>query len=271
MHLEAAKALNINYRYEIIDAMNHDLKLDEIIYRAETNGFKGLNITYPFKREALAFADELSEDSRKIGAINTLVFSEGKRYGYNTDYIGFSKAYRKISLGRKSNNILLIGTGGAGAAISNAIVVAGADRLALYDVDPDSAETLRKRTNGHFATDRVVVAKDISREIEFADGIVNASTAGMDTHPGIPIDPVLLEKRHWVFDIIYFPIETMLLKSARRKGCFTVNGADMAVYQAIYAFELFTGIKPDYESMRNAFNSFDIGGKALQKENMIDN
>ena len=134
MHLEAAKALIINYRYEIIDAMNHDLKLDEIIYRAETNGFKGLNITYPFKREALAFADELSEDSRKIGAINTLVFSEGKRYGYNTDYIGFSKAYRKISLGRKSNNILLIGTGGAGAAISNAIVVAGADRLGPVDI-----------------------------------------------------------------------------------------------------------------------------------------
>ncbi|HET6620862.1 MAG TPA: shikimate dehydrogenase, partial [Dongiaceae bacterium] len=113
------------------------------------------------------------------------------------------------------------------------------------------------RLKGRFGTERAESVQDIAPAAATADGIVNATPVGMAKLPGMPIRPDLISARHWVADIVYFPLETELLRHARRLGCRTLSGEGMAVFQAVRAFELFTGIKPDLDRMRAAFAAFD--------------
>lgn len=260
MHVEEGCALGLDYRYDLLDTglMNDNPGIAALLDRAEADGFRGVNITHPFKQTATAHLHVLSDAARAVGAVNTVVFRDGRRYGHNTDYWGFAEAFRRAMPGAPTGHVLLLGAGGAGGAVAHALADLGARTLAIHDIDPARAARLADDVRAHRPTWDARAANGIETDLAEADGVVNATPVGMETLPGSPVPPNLLASRHWVADIVYFPLETEFLRAARATGCRTMDGSGMAVFQAVRAFELFSGVKPDPKRMRATFDAFTI-------------
>lgn len=249
MHEAEAAAQGLVCRYALLDTDAGTIgDLPGLLARAEAEGYAGLNVTYPYKQAVLAHLDHLSDAARRVGAVNTVVFRDGARHGHNTDYWGFSESLRTGLEGAALDDVLLIGAGGAGGALAHALRDLGAGRIRIADLRQDAAAALARDVG-----EGVGVAGNLSEAAAEATGIVNATPVGMAKLPGTPLDPDLLEPRHWVADIVYFPLETALLREARARGCRTLSGEGMAVFQAVRAFELFTGRPADAARMRDTF------------------
>lgn len=259
MHEAEGRARGIAYIYRLLDADHMGdgaLRLDDILAFAAHFGFDGLNVTFPYKQEIIPLLDELSEAAERIGSVNTVVFSGGRRIGHNTDFWGFKESFRLEMANAERDTVLLLGAGGAGAAVAQALLESGVGQLRLFDIEEAKAAALAAELTSRFGANRVTVASDSVTAAARVDGIVNATPVGMAKLPGIPLHPALLRPDCWVADIVYFPLETELLSEARRRGCRTLSGESMAVHQAARAFELFTGIVPDIDRMRAAFDAF---------------
>lgn len=259
MHMEEGAALGIQYRYDLIDTQNltAETQIEQLLKEAEASGYNGVNITHPFKKAAIPFLDTLSDAAQAVQAVNTVLFKDGKRFGHNTDYWGFAEAFKHNMAKAECKNVLLIGAGGAGAAVANALIDQKVDHLMIYDENKLASQDLANRLNARANNNKISIVTDVDQAVNAADGIVNATPIGMATHPGTPISIGLLKSNHWVIDIIYFPLETEFLASAKALGCKVMDGSDMAVYQAVRAFELFTGLKPDKNRMRATFDAFN--------------
>lgn len=243
MHEREGAAQGLVYVYRLIDLDSLGLSataLPDLLAAAERLGFNGLNITYPCKQMVLDHLHELSEDSRNIGAVNTIVFRDGRRIGYNTDWLGFAAGFRRDLPGASLDHVILLGAGGAGSAVAHALLSMGAMQLTIVDTDGEKAMQLAGTLRTRFGGGRVSVG-EVEEAMPRADGLVNATPVGMAKHPGLPVDPMLLRASQWVVDIIYFPIETELLRHARRIGCRAINGGGMVVFQAVEAFRLISG------------------------------
>ncbi|MFC3593689.1 shikimate dehydrogenase [Novosphingobium piscinae] len=259
---QEAEAHGLRMVYSLFDFTDRgwrDEDLEEVVAAAQRLGFAGLNVTFPFKQAVIPLLDGLSEAAAGIRAVNTIVFVDGKRIGHNTDVTGFAAGFRLGFGGERPGRVLQLGCGGAGSATAHALLgLLGADRLVLYDPDPARLEGLRSQLAERYGADRLGVARDPVAAARDADGLLNASPVGMTKLPGMPIPAAAIESRHWVADIIYFPLETALLAEARRKGCRTLDGSGMAVHQAIDAFAIFTGRDPDHERMRASFFAYEM-------------
>jgi shikimate dehydrogenase len=258
MHEREAVALGIPLVYRLIDLDVLSLPpeaLAELMAWAEAAGFAGLNITHPCKQAAVEQVASLSDDAAAIGAINTVVFRAGTRAGHNTDCSGFGASFARESAGLSKRRALLLGAGGAGSAVARALLLAGVGALAVHDPQPERAERLAGQLCRRFGAGRAVVASGVPAAAGAADGLVNATPIGTDSHPGVPIDPGLLRPEMWVADINYFRPETDLLAAARKLGCRTIAGKGMAIFQAAHAFELFTGRRPDVGRMTRHFET----------------
>lgn len=227
--------------------------LPRLLDDAEGQGFSGLNITYPCKQAVIPFLHELSEDARAIGAVNTVVFQSGRRVGHNTDCSGFAMSLRSGLADAKRDVVVQLGAGGAGAAVAHAALGEGVQCLVLSDPDLAKAEALAAALCARFGAGRSVVSKNLAEDMKRADGLIHATPTGMAKHPGLPLPAGLLRPSQWVAEIVYFPLETELLRVARQLGCRTVDGSSMAVYQAVGAFRMFTGVEPDSDHMRSDF------------------
>ncbi|MGI3166961.1 shikimate dehydrogenase [Pseudooceanicola sp. 200-1SW] len=261
MHMAAASALGLDFDYKLIDSQVRDLPEDAgaILDLLEGEGFTGLNVTYPYKRAVLAHMDELSEAAANVGAVNTVVFRDGKRFGHNTDHWGFGESLRRNLADAPRDRVVMIGAGGAGGAVAHALLDAGVGTLAVADMSPEQAAALVATLTDHYGPGRAEVAGDLPAACAAADGLVNCTPMGMDKHPGMPVAATDLRPDLWVADIVYFPLETELLRTARALGCRVLPGSGMALFQAVRAFRLFTGLEPDNDRMWEAFRSFDTG------------
>lgn len=258
MHMAAAKALGLPFRYDLIDSAERTLPEDPagILALLQAEGFDGLNVTYPYKKAVLPHMDTLSEAAEAVGAVNTVVFEGGRRHGHNTDHWGFGESLRRKLPGAARDRVLLLGAGGAGGAVAHALLDNGVGRLMIRDVSETAAGELAALLNARYGAGRAEAVADLAAGAD-ADGIVNATPIGMDKHPGAPYPPAALAARQWVADIVYFPLETELLAAARAKGCAVLPGSGMALYQAVRAFALFTGQAPDEDEMWRAFLAAD--------------
>ncbi|MEP3427310.1 MAG: shikimate dehydrogenase [Roseibium sp.] len=261
MHMAEARAQNLRCDYQILDVDEFPLKdqsLNDILRTAEKAGYDGLNVTYPYKVAVLSLLNELSPEASAIGSVNTVLFRDGRRIGHNTDYWGFAESFRVNMTGANVENVLLIGAGGAGGAVAHALADCGVQHLKIHDVDFARAEQLAALICANRPD--VLVEAISSLDQKSADtlsGVVNASPVGMTKLPGSPFPKDLLRSDIWVADIVYFPLETELLSNARRLGCRVLPGSGMAVFQAVKAFELFTGMRADPRRMQKTFNAFD--------------
>jgi shikimate dehydrogenase len=227
--------------------------LPELLRAAEWAGFAGLNITHPCKQAVIPLLDELSDDARALGAVNTVVLRDGKRIGHNTDWWGFAEGVKRGLPDAKRDRVVQIGAGGAGSAVAHALLTLGTGRLHLFDTDRSRAEAAAEALCGRFGAGRAVAGTDLPAAMAEADGVVNCTPVGMAKYPGLPLPAELLRPSHWVAEIVYFPLETELLRTARALGCATLDGGRMAVFQAVSAFREFTGLEPDGERMLRHF------------------
>lgn len=251
MHEREGARMGIGYSYVLLDFDRLDLsddQLGEVVAAAQAAGFAGLNVTHPFKQTVIPLLDQLSPEASAIGAVNTVLLQAGRRLGHNTDSWGFAESFREQLDDVQTRNVVQFGAGGAGAAVAHALLTHDIGGLTICDIDRPRADNLASKLTERFGRPVAAVAT-VGDTLAGADGLVNTTPMGMAKYPGLPFPRRLLERRHWVADIVYFPADTELLQIARGLGCRTMAGTGMAVYQAVKAFELFTGIVPDRDSM----------------------
>jgi len=258
MHEKEGAEQGLRYVYRLIDLETRNLgaeALPELIDAAEREGFNGLNITHPCKQSVIPLLTDLSDDARALGAVNTVVFRDGKRFGHNTDWWGFAESFRRGLPNAALGHVVQLGAGGGGAAVAHAALTLGVERLTMFDRDEDRGRKLASALAVRFGDGRAVAGTDLAKSMSSADGLIHATPTGMAKYPGLPLPAALLHPRLWVAEIVYFPLETELLHAANHLGCRTLNGGGMAVFQAVEAFRLFTGITPDAARMQRHFVS----------------
>jgi shikimate dehydrogenase len=248
MQEEEARAQGLRLHYQLIDldAAGQGVEaLPGLIAAARTMGFAGLNITYPCKQAVIPLLDGLADEARAMGAVNTVVFRDGKATGHNTDGSGWRWGFERTLPDADLSRVVLLGGGGAGSAIAHALLRMGCAHLTIVDQDAARAKALALMLAAQYPRSQVEGSGDAASALQGASGVVHATPTGMDKLPGTPVDTALLPSRAWLSEIVYFPLETPLLQAARAKGLRTVDGGTMAVGQALGAFELFTGRKAD--------------------------
>ncbi|WCT72868.1 shikimate dehydrogenase [Sphingomonas naphthae] len=259
LHMVEADAQGMRYIYRLIDLDVLGRTADDLPFLLEAAiaaGFDGLNITHPCKQRIIPLLDEVDPIAAEIGAVNTVRIVNGRTKGYNTDQYGFRSGIERELGSIAGQKVVQLGAGGAGAATASAVLMLEAARLEIADVDSARAEQLAASLASRFGGDRVGAVRDVVAAIGAADGLVHATPTGMAAHPGLPLDGALLRPDLWVAEIVYFPLETELLRRARATGARTVHGGYMAVFQAVGAFEIFTDRKADSERMMRHFASF---------------
>ena len=256
MHEREAAEHGLVCLYQLIDLECLRLTaaaLPGLLTAAVRMGFHGLNITHPCKQSVLPLLDGVSSDAAALGAVNTVVLRDGRRCGHNTDWLAFSASFRSGLSGAPIGRIVQLGAGGAGAATAYAMLKMGAGHIAVVDLDPVRAGALAARCSALFGEGRVSVSADLAASLAGADGLIHATPTGMHGHPGSAVPAELLRADLWVAEVVYFPLETELLRAARDAGCRTLDGSGMAIQQAVEAFRLFSGLEPDAERMRRHF------------------
>jgi shikimate dehydrogenase len=256
MHEREADAQGIRLIYSSFDfaEMGLDEKdLPRMLDAVELAGFSGVNVTHPYKQAIIEHLDGLSKEAEDIGAINTVSFNDGRRIGYNTDVTGFQAAFERSLADASRDHVVQIGAGGGGSATAFALMNLGTAKLVVHDQDRSRADALISRVIERFGADRVERCADLEISLGVCDGVVNASPMGMAEYPGMALPAGSLRSEMWVADIVYFPLETELLKTAQATGCRVMNGSGMAVSQAVGAFEIFTAREADTERMLAVF------------------
>ncbi len=262
LHMAEARAQGLDYVYRTIDL--DDLRvaparIGEVLAWAHAMGYDALNITHPCKQLVLEHLDEVDPVAATLGAVNTVVFDRdtGRRSGFNTDTTGFAHGFREGLPGAAVDSVVLVGAGGAGTAVADALLRLGTGHLTIVDLDVERAGALARDLAARHPLAQLDASSfdKLSVLLPDSDGVVHATPTGMAAHPGLPFPADLLGPRPWVADIVYRPLDTALLKAARAAGCRTLDGGHMAVYQATDAFALITGITPDARRMSTHFRS----------------
>lgn len=217
-------------------------------------GLRGLNITVPHKEKVIPFLDDVTEDARLIGAVNTIEVRDGRLVGHNTDGRGFLRSLREeTSFRPKGKRVLIVGAGGAARAIAFNLALNGAAEVMLSDVDAKKADLLARdvRRTTKTSTEAVPSAglRDHARN---AHCIINATPLGLHRRDPLPFSRDLVREGHLVCDLVYNPPVTPLLRAAASCGAGTLSGIGMLLFQGVIAFEVWTGKKAPLEVMRRA-------------------
>jgi shikimate dehydrogenase len=253
MHNAAFRELGLDYIYVPFRVKSKDL--GKAIAGMRALNIRGLNVTVPHKVTVVQFLDKLDQLSEKIGAVNTIVNDDGVLTGYNTDATGFLEALLAREIQPKGKRAVILGAGGAAKAISFILADKGA-RLTILNrqLELDWAKELARRISQAFPQE--VKALELSREnlsvvLKKADILVNATSVGMTPLVNeTPVPASLLHPGLIVYDIVYNPKKTRLLKEAEAVGATTIGGVDMLVWQGTLAFEKWTGRKAPVELMK---------------------
>ncbi|MEU1475184.1 shikimate dehydrogenase [Streptomyces sp. NPDC005760] len=254
LHEREADRQGLRYLYRLIDIDMLGVRpeaVGDLLRAARDLGFDGLNITHPCKQLAIGHLDALTPQAEALGAVNTVVFENGRATGHNTDVTGFAASFARGLPDVPLERVVQLGAGGAGAAVAHATLTLGAGRVMVVDALADRAADLAASLNRHFGEGRAAAATAdrLPQLLADADGLVHATPTGMAAHPGLPLPAGLLRPELWVAEVVYRPLETELLRTARALGCATLDGGGMAVFQAADAFRLFTGREPDAARM----------------------
>ncbi|WP_075026054.1 shikimate dehydrogenase [Streptomyces mirabilis] len=250
LHEREADRQGLRYLYRLIDIDVLGVgpeAVGDLVRAARDLGFDGLNITHPCKQLVIDHLDELAPQAAALGAVNTVVFEGGRAIGHNTDVTGFAASFARGLPDVPLERVVQLGAGGAGAAVAHAVLTLGAGHVTVVDAMPDRAADLAAGLNRHFGAGRAAAATPdaLGALLGRADGVVHATPTGMAAHPGLPFPAGLLHPGLWVAEVVYRPLETELLRTARAVGCAALDGGGMAVFQAADAFRLFTGREPD--------------------------
>lgn len=220
-------------------------------------GIEGVNLTIPHKEHALDFIDRLTPEAHTIGAVNTVVVHKGELIGHNTDGEGFLLSLRRdLRFNPRGKSIAVLGAGGAARSIAISLLSLPLKRLVLFNRSSDRLGHLVYHLKRTFSSKKRRIAGEVigSRKIKSLDGfdlVVQATSVGMDGR-GCLVLPDALRRGISIYDTIYSPHQTPLVRIARRKGLSTADGLGMLIYQGALAFEWWTGRRAPIEEMRKA-------------------
>lgn len=252
MHEAAAAALDLDARYHLIEVAGADKKrLRAMLEGVRALSFAGVNITYPYKEAVVPLLDDLSPQAAAMRAVNTVVVKDGRLIGHNTDATGFRRLVAEQQLPIDKDPTVLIGAGGVGRAMGFALADAGAAEIRIIDIDPAKA---RKLARDLPAGARATAFATVEQAMEGATGVVNGTPVGMSPNKDTPVPAHLIRPHHWVADAVYSPLWTPLLKAAHARGARVATGRELAIAQAIDAFQLFTGLEPSPIALSAAFD-----------------
>ncbi len=245
MHNAAFRALHVPGMYFKLPTA--PVELDSVAQMMVDLDMRGLNVTIPHKESIIAHLDRLDIDALKVGAVNTIINDKGKLIGSNTDLYGVAKSFELANFDSRDKDVLVVGAGGASRAVCAYLSGAGA-KVKITNRTNTKAASLAEKFDNVTAVEFDSLAKGKY------DAIVNCTPIGMKGFPNdIPVPAETIQKGMLVLDTIYNPEITMLLEVAKEKGAQPVSGKDMLIYQAMKAFELWTGKAPEYEVMERAF------------------
>jgi shikimate dehydrogenase len=242
-HTIAGRLLGLDVSYDLFPrAPTFDGQLKKFLVELAEDGYRGVNITVPFKATAWRGAARPDPDVVAMGVANTLLLGpDGPTHAYNTDFSGFKWAYRRRFGTTPPGVVALLGAGGVGTATATALADLGATAIRIFDILPQHSAALAQSLGARDRGVAVTVTTSAASAVEGADGVVNGTPVGMYLQPGTPIDPAAIGGQRWLFDAIYSPVETVLMQRAAEAGLQRISGLDLFIGQGIDAFEIFTG------------------------------
>jgi len=229
-------------------------ELGSAVHGLRSLGVRGFNVTTPHKTAILRYLDKVDTQAAEIGSINTVRNQAGTLIGFNTDGSGAMAAMRNAGLSLAGQSLLLLGAGGAARAIAYSVGQIGCS-VRLVNRTSSRARRLAKLLRTKFgitAEYAPLSRKSIHDCVDHADIILNASSMGMDAKNNPPIERTWLRRDQWVFDIVYRPLQTKLLRDAISQGTRAINGVEMLLNQGTESFAIWTGKKPPTRAMRRA-------------------
>lgn len=226
------------------------MDFDAVFAHVATDGYRGVNVTYPYKERAAAKVVVDDPLVRAIGAVNTVVFDDGGPHGFNTDYSGFIAAYRRVRGDAAPGPVLMIGAGGVGKAVAFGLAALGLQEIRIVDRDLPKAQGL---ADALVAARPGLVALTGTDAVELAAGaagIINCTPVGMVGYDGTPLPRAALQGAAWVFDAVYTPVDTQFLQDAAAEGLQVISGYELFFGQGVDAWAIFTGLPLDEARMR---------------------
>jgi shikimate dehydrogenase len=250
LHRLAGRQVGLGVRYDRLIPRDLGLDFDGVFDRCQAAGYRGVNVTYPYKEHATARVRITDPQVRLIGAINTVVFSDQGPLGYNTDFSGFQAAWRGTMGAAPPGIACMIGAGGVGRAVAFGLLALGADEIRLLDHEPGKAEALAKALRIG-APDACIRACRVDAEAAHGvDGVINCTPVGMGGLPGTPLDRALIRGATWAFDAVYTPVNTQFLQDAAAEGATILSGYELFFHQGVDAWDIFVGRPISHDRLR---------------------
>ncbi len=247
MHNAAFKILEVDAVYKLFPLKEEDLKIFFDDLRETTNPIFGLNVTVPYKEKVISYLDSLAPLAKRVGAVNTIVITQDRKLiGYNTDAPGFLAHLAELHFDLKNKRITVLGAGGSARALIAAMcfIPDRPQSIRIYNRTTARAEALLKDIGERVDTSIVEVVHCIDDlNIELADLLINTTSLGLKENDACLVDESLLHSNILVYDLIYNPKETLLLKMAKAKGAQTANGLGMLFYQGVLSFQHWAGVQ----------------------------
>jgi len=250
LHSLAGEQNGMVIQYDRLIPKDMDEDFDTIFDLCASRGYRGINVTYPYKERAakkVRISDPLVS---AMGAVNTVLFEEDGPRGYNTDYSGFISAYRGVRGDAAPGPCCLIGTGGVGRAMAFALSALGTEELRLVDYNIAKAESLAQDLRGAGTQSRIVVSGDAVAASEGAQGLLNATPVGMVGYGGTPLSGSAMSGAEWAFDAVYTPVDTPFMLDATDAGLTIISGYELFFFQGVHAWKHFSGKPLDEARLR---------------------
>jgi shikimate dehydrogenase len=256
MHNAALRHLGLNHIYVPMEIKPQNL--EAAIKGLCALGFKGVNVTLPFKEAVIPYMNKLSTRAATVGSVNTIVIhSDGTTTGYNSDGLGFSMAMKEdLKFSCVDKKVVIMGTGGACRAISMEVALSGAGKIVIAGRNLHKAQILIDRIKQYYPSIESIATDmnfpDFQQKVQDCDLLINATSMGLRPEDPLLVNPDWLTSKTHVFDSIYNPLETPLLREARKKGCPAANGLTMLIGQGAASFNVWLDINPPIDVMRKA-------------------
>jgi len=250
LHCLAGKLCGFEVTYDRLIPRELGLDFDAVFARCSREGFRGINVTYPYKEKAAARVTIEDPLVRAIGAVNTVIFEPEGPKGFNTDYSGFIAAYRAAFGNTAPGPVCMVGAGGVGKAIAFGLVELGVEDLRLVERDLAKAEALAEALRSARPGLRVAVTESVGAAALGAHGLINSTPVGMVGYEGTPLAKDLMRGTDWAFDAVYTPVDTQFLRDAETMGLKVLSGYELFFHQGVDAFRLFCGRDVDQASLR---------------------
>ena len=252
LHRLAGEQTGLRVRYDRLVPKDMNVDFDTLFDTCAGHGFRGVNVTYPYKERAAGKV--MIEDPlvQAIGAVNTVLFEPEGPKGHNTDYTGFIAAYRGERADANPGIACLIGTGGVGRALAFGLAALNALEIRLFDTDANKAHALAEDLRALQHAPTVTVYTDASSAAQGATGLLNGTPVGMVGHGGTPLPAAAIHGQEWAFDAVYTPVNTRFLGDSASAGLSVISGYELFFHQGVHAWAHFAGTALDETRLRES-------------------